>query len=431
MRLRNSLWTLVASCAALSAVLAAASPHAALAAPGIQYGLHDDAWLRDGPGAFEDRLAKLDELGVEVVRYNLRWDRIATQRPAVATSDDDPAYAWTDDDTVVNGLRAHGIAVVLGLVGTPAWANGRRATNIAPTNARTIGGFAAAAAAHYPWVKRWLVWNEPNQRRWLIPTTPAVYVTRLLNPAYAALHSRIPGVRVGGGVTAPRGATGGVSPIAWLRGMRAAHARLDAYAHNPYPLNPKRESPRAGGCGHCETISMATLGRLVTEVSRSFGGARIWLTEYGYQTNPPDRLLGVSPALQARYVGEAAYQAYRTPRVDMLIQFLYRDEPDLARFQSGLVRLSGAPKPALSAFQLPLAEVSRRGARTTLWGELRAPDAVGTYRIQRFSGGSWRNAGPARPAARGAFFLYTADLPRGTRVRLAAGGLTSPPLVVT
>jgi hypothetical protein len=425
------LGRLLIACAALAAAIVAACPQTALAAPGIRYGLHDDAWLRDGPGTLEERLAKLDELGVEIVRYNLRWDRIARQRPATPESDDDPAYAWTDDDAVVDGLRAHGIEVVLGLVGTPAWANGGRAANVAPTSARTFGSFAAAAAAHYPWVKRWLVWNEPNQRRWLIPTTAAVYVTRLLNPAYAALHAGIAGAQVGGGVTAPRGATGGVSPIAWLRGMRGAHARLDAYAHNPYPLNPKRETPRTGGCGHCETISMATLGRLVLEVARSFGRARIWLTEYGYQTYPPDRLLGVSPGLQARYVGDAAYQAYRTPRVDMLIHFLYRDEPELARFQSGLVRLNGTAKPAFTAFQVPLAEVSRRGGRTTLWGQIRAPDAVGTYRIQRLTAGSWRDAGPPRPARRGGFFLYTASLPAGTRVRLAAGNLASPPLVVT
>jgi len=415
----------------LAAIVGAAPPDTALAAPGIRYGLHDDAWLRDGPGTLEDRLAKLDELGVEIVRYNLRWDTIATHRPSAATSDDDPAYRWEDDDAVVDGLRAHGIETLLGLVGTPAWANGGRASNVAPSSARTFGDFAAAAAAHYAWVKRWLVWNEPNQRRWLVPTTPAVYVKRLLNPAYASLHAQIAGVQVGGGVTAPRGATGGVSPVAWLRGMRAAHARLDAYAHNPYPLNPNRESPRAGGCGHCETISMATLGRLVTEVSRAFGGARIWLTEYGYQTNPPDRLLGVSPALQARYIGEGAYQSYRSPRVDLLIQFLYRDEPQIARFQSGLVRLNGTRKPAFAAFQLPLAEVSRRGDRTTLWGQIRAPGDVGTYRVQRFTGGSWRDAGPARPARRGGFFLFTATLPRGTRVRVVAGDVTTPPLIVT
>ncbi len=232
-------------------------------------------------------------------------------------------------------------------------------------------------------MKRWLVWNEPNQVRWLRPTKPSIYVTRLLNPAYAALHASISGVRVAGGVTAPRGATGGVSPVDWLRGMRAAHARLDAYAHNPYPLDPRRESPLTGGCATCRTLTMATLGHLLTEVQRSFGGARIWLTEYGYQTNPPDRQLGVSPGLQARYVGESAYQAARTPRVDMLIHFLVRDEPTLGRFQSGLETLTGRHKPSYAAFGLPLTQVARRGANVTLWGQLRAPAAGGTYRLEQ------------------------------------------------
>jgi hypothetical protein len=110
-------------------------------------------------------------------------------------------------------------------------------------------------------VKRWLIWNEPNQVRWLRPTSPAIYTTRLLNPAYAAIHAAIPGAQVGGGVTAPRGSTGGVSPIAWIAGMHAAHARLDAYAHNPYPLDPKLETPLTGACGHCDTLTMATAAR--------------------------------------------------------------------------------------------------------------------------------------------------------------------------
>ena len=104
-------------------------------------------------------------------------------------------------------------------------------------------------------MKRWLVWNEPNQRRWLRPTTPSTYVTKLLNPAYAAIHGRARGAKVGGGVTAPRGSNGGVSPVAWIRGMAASKARLDAYAHNPYPLRPL-ETPSTGGCDHCETITM-------------------------------------------------------------------------------------------------------------------------------------------------------------------------------
>ena len=53
--------------------------------------------------------------------------------------------------------------------------------------------------------------------------------------------------RVAGGVTAPRGNTGGVSPVQWIRGMGAAKARLDAYAHHPYPLRPRVESAVLAG----------------------------------------------------------------------------------------------------------------------------------------------------------------------------------------
>ena len=278
-------------------------------------------------------------------------------------------------------------------------------------------------------MRQWLIWNEPNQARWLRPTSPAVYTTRLLNPAYAAIHAAIPGAEVAGGGTAPRGATGGVSPVAWLTGMRAAHARLDAYAHNPYPLDPKRETPFVGGCTHCTTITMATIGRLVTLVSRNFPRARIWLSEYGYQTNPPDRLLGVSPALQARYEAEGAYVAWRAPRVELLIHFLYRDEPSIARFQSGLVTLAGKTKPSYQAFELPFAQVSRSGTRTSFWGQLRARGTGATARIERRVGAEWRTLGTAKAGA-DRVFRYTATLPRGSQVRVRAGSLVGATITV-
>jgi hypothetical protein len=212
--------------------------------------------------------------------------------------------------------------------------------------------------------------------------------------------------------------------------MFAAHARLDAYAHNPYPLDPKSETPLSGGCSHCTTITMATLNRLVSLVARDFPRARIWLTEYGYQTNPPDRILGVSPALQARYEAEAAYVAYRTPRVDMLIHFLYRDEPTLARFQSGLVTIRNADKPSFDAFQLPLAESGRSGTRTSLWGQLRAPEAGPTASLERLSGSTWKRFATVHGGSSG-FFRFTGTLPRGTVVRVHAGNLVGAPLAIT
>jgi hypothetical protein len=383
----------------------------------VQFGIQDDAWLAYGPGSLDERLDRLDELGVSIVRYTLRWDEIARTQPANPRSHLDPAYRWGTADAILRGLRARRIDALVTLYGTPRWANGGRSPNWAPSGS-AISGFAYAAARRYSWVRRWLVWNEPNQRLHLRPTSPAVYVRSVLNPAYAALKAANRRALVGGGVTAPRGAAGGVSPLDWIRGMGAARARLDAYAHNPYPLNPRSETPWRGGCARCETITMATLERLLAEVKRAFGGKRIWLTEYGYQTNPPDSFLGVSRELQARYLAEAALRVYRAPYVDMLIQFLVRDEPVAARWQSGLMGTDGVAKPAYRAFMLPLAQAARSGGRTLLWGQVRPRSGAQTYRLQQFRGGRWAwVGGNARTNGQG-FFQRWVTAARGSRFRL-------------
>jgi hypothetical protein len=405
------------------------APRAA-AATDVKYGLTDDAWLLNGSDTLESRLARLDALGVRVVRFTLHWDQIAASEPASPADPSDPAYDWTADDAVLAGLHAHGMDVVLQLVGTPGWANGGLAANYAPTSATSFRAFASAAARKYPWVRRWLIWNEPNQVRWLRPTAPAVYTSRLLNPAYAAIHAAIPSALVAGGGTAPRGSTGGVSPVAWLLGMHAAHARLDAYAHNPYPLDPKRETPLTSSCTACTTITMGTIGKLVALVAGNFPRARIWLTEYGYQTNPPDRVLGVSPALQARYVGEGAYAAYRAARVDLLIHFLYRDEPQLSRFQSGLVTRGYQVKPAFAAFEVPLAQTSRSGAHVSLWGQLRAPAAAKLpAQLEQKIASGWQPLASLRAGA-GGYVRWTGVLTRGAVVRLRAGVIAGAPLLI-
>jgi hypothetical protein len=77
---------------------------------------------------------------------------------------------------------------------------------------------------------------------------------------------------------------------------------------------------------------------------------RLWITEYGYQTSPPDRTFGVRYATQARYVHEAFAIARRTRRIDMLVWFLIRDETRLSGWQSGVVTARGRRKPAFRAF---------------------------------------------------------------------------------
>jgi hypothetical protein len=243
-------------------------------------------------------------------------------------------------------------------------------------------------------------------------------VTRLLNPTYRALKEADARNLVAGGVTSPRQTPSGLSPIAWIRGMRSAHARLDAYGANPYPVRPL-ETPSRGGCWRCAEFTMATLPKLIAEVKRDFGSrTRIWLTEYGYNSKPPSRWLGVSNTLQALFIGEAALRAYLAPRVDLLIHFLVRDEPNGARWTSGVLTSRGRTKPSFSAYALPLAQVSRRGTRTTLWGQVRPRAGVQTYRLQQLGSGRWRWVGGVRSTTPAGYLRRVVTAGRGAKLRL-------------
>ena len=399
------------SLALLVPVGASASTHA-------QYGVQDDAWLLYGPEPPAQRIQILQRLGVDVVRLTLRWDTVAQSIPDDARDPDDPAYDWDLYDPILQRLRAAHIPVLISLWGTPRWANDGQEPNHLPSDATSLASFAYAASQKYPWIARWTIWNEPNVRLFLIPNSPRLYVTRLLNPAYRALKSANPRNLVAGGVSSPRKTPSGVSPIAWIRGMRAAHALLDAYAQNPYPVRPG-ETPSSGGCWRCTEITMATLPKLIAEVKRDFGTrTRIWLTEYGYNSKPPSRWLGVSNALQARFVAEAALRAYLAPRVDLLIHFLVRDEPNARRWTSGFYTSRGKIKPSFAAYALPFAEVSRRGTRTTVWGQVRPRVGAQPYRLQQLRGRRWQWVGRTQLTTRTGFLRRTITAARGSRLRI-------------
>jgi hypothetical protein len=398
-------------------VLVIACPGAADASSSVRFGIQDDAWLAFGPGTLDSRLKTLDQLGVKLVRYTIRWDEVAPTRPDQPKWSGDPAYRWGSSDAVLKALRAHGIDVVLELRFTPGWANGDTGRNGIPTDGDDFANFATAVQNRFPWVRDWLIWNEPNKPLFLKPLSAEQYVKRILNPAYTALHAANKSVRVAGGITGPRAGPGGVSPIDWIHQMKAAGAKLDVYAHNPYPEQPQKETPTSGACKKCPSITMASLEKLQVEVQRAWPGKHMWLTEYGYQTNPPDKKLGVSYALQAKYIGEAALRVYRAARVDMLIHFIVRDEPNLDAWQSGFMTTSGKKKPSYDAYRFPLTVASRKGTRTTLWGQIRPGSGKRSYRLEVFSG-RWRPLGGTAKTNTGGYFTRTVTVPKKARVRV-------------
>ena len=188
----------------------------------------------------------------------------------------------------------------------PAWANGGNKPNWMPEKGADYANFVVAVHDRYPWVRDWLIWNEPNKAPFAHPVDPKLYVQRLLNPAYAALHSVDRSRARRGRRHRPTGGRERHVADRVPPRMRAAGAKLDAYAHNPYPERPQSESPTSGGCGRCATITMATLKKLLRLTQQAWPGKHIWLTEYAYQTNPPDRLSGCRMRRRRGHIGESA-----------------------------------------------------------------------------------------------------------------------------
>ncbi|NUR74882.1 MAG: hypothetical protein HOQ28_01180 [Thermoleophilia bacterium] len=337
------------------------------------------------------------QLHVQEVRLNLYWGGrygVAKSRPARATNPADPAYDWELYDRTVNYAAQDGVHVLFSIYGTPAWANGGRGANVAPTRATDLRNFAFAAARRYgglypgsdgrvlPAVRDWLAWNEPNNPLFLVPqyrkTTQgwaiqsAADYAKICNAVYNGVHATLaPNERVGCGVTAPRGnnnpnsARPSVSPLAFIRAAKKAGLKtFDAWAHHPYYAGPSDQpttKPVTAKGAPATAVTLGNISDLIREVTRFYGNKRIWITEYGYQTSPPDRLFGVSWAKQAAYLTQAFALARRNPRIDMMLWFLLKDEPSLGGWQSGLLTYGGRRKPAYNAFMRMAAAASPAG----------------------------------------------------------------------
>jgi hypothetical protein len=378
----------LAAAAALLATAAAVPPApAARSTPASRFlltGIFDDAHILGGDPSTVFPL--LGDLHAQMIRVTLWWGGalgVASTRPANAADPADPAYDWKLYDRVVRDAAERGIKVMFTILGTPSWASGSAAWNRAPRDARDLQAFAAAAARRYdgsfrpggaaalPRVRYWTAWNEPNNPVFLRPqyvrsgdawvVQSARDYARICNAVVAGLKSdTVSKPLVACGVTAPRGNNragaerASVSPLVFLRAMRAAGARgFDAYAHHPYygfRSETPSTRPSSPNGGPPTAVTMGNLSTLVGEVTRLYGPLRIWITEYGYQTNPPDTAFGVTLANQAAYLKQAYRLARANPRVDVFLWFLLQDEVPLGRWQSGLITAGGARKPAFAAF---------------------------------------------------------------------------------
>ena len=295
-----------------------------------------------------------------------------------------------------------------------------------------------------PRVDYWSIWNEPDQAGWLTPqwlpdshqpggwveVAPRLY-RDLLDAAWGALAATghgsdtiLIGETASKGLNI-RGLTRSIKALHFIRQLyclddsyrplqgSAAAARgcpasaadssrfvsdhpglfaATGWAHHPYELtfapNVAPNDP--------DFVTIANLGRLTAALQRIFKAYSVnrpplplYLTEFGYQSNPPSPL-GVSLAQQAAYLNESEFIAYTNPQVRTLSQFLLNDDTQVkgndlvarlgATFQTGLRFHDGRDKPALAAYRLPIflpAQRIARGHTARIWGFVReAPRGV-------------------------------------------------------
>jgi hypothetical protein len=355
----------------------------------------------------------------------------------------DPLYRWGALDRVVNSAVGHGLKVMLSVT-TPAplWATGRtrrpnRAWRPSPTE---FGLYAGAVARRYrDVVDHYGISNEPNQGGWLQPqsdrtglVSPHLY-RALVRAAYPRIKAEDPtSVALIGNLASSgsraRGRRAPIRPLAFLRAMACVDRRYrptrrgrcrgfrpvpaDAVGHHPYqffsPPGGHSRNRDDAGIGDGRRL-LRVIDRLVRRGRIAPSGSRrlpVFYTEFGYQTSPPDPFAGISLRRQSRYLQQAAYVAWRTPRVRGLNQFRLTDGPIRGRglsafreFQSGLLFSNRRPKPSFRSFPHPFVISGSR-----FWGQVR-PGGSHTVAIQRRGGrrGAFRTVRRVRTDAAGYF----------------------------
>ena len=334
------------------------------------------------------------DLGLTAVRVTVPWEPGETELRAT-------------DTAVLERLvtAAAGLRVVVGVTGAP------RAAPIDEAGRAAYCAYVRDLLERFPTINDVVVWNEANLSYFWQPqfnpdgssAAPAAYEA-LLSRCWDLLHGFRAGVNLIT-TTSPRGKDdpGAVavlshSPGNFIAKLAAAYRAsgrslpvFDTVGHNPFGTS-SAESPRQSHLWPGQ-ISQGDLDRLLRSLADSFRGTgqpvpgrcvgtpprcvEIWYLEAGYQTLPgaaqralytgrendaaaiPDTASPTAPAgavTQASQLVEGIRLAYCQPYVGAFFNFLLWDEPDLARWQSGVLWVDGTPKASFEPLRSVVAE---------------------------------------------------------------------------
>ena len=425
---RNLSSLRVLACALLVLGAALIAPQAAGAASTQLSLLQDDRELLGGTGEDPaEAMAEIRNLGVDIIRTNVVYHKVyrtpRDRRKPGGFDASDPSsskYDWAPTDRLVQLAQQNGMQVFMTITGP-----GPYFSSASPSRCRSLpctykpkpsefAAFAAAVVKRYRGkVAYYSIWNEPNiDKNWLAPRFERTRYGRV--DAAGALYRKlfIAGYKAVAKYDGARrnkvmfGEVAAIaSPLPLLRAalcldpngrpftgrLRALHGcsgrvsrlNIGGIAVHPYnqggyggPLTPTNRKvalplaymPRL----HRRMDGAARRGRIAR-------GKGIWVTEFGFQTRPPDPL-GVSPQAQARYINEADRLFFADRRVKSVAQYELTDVPERNQFNTGLrfVRSRGGQeKPSYAAYRVPIVVTRRSAGSVEVYGQARPARLVG------------------------------------------------------
>jgi hypothetical protein len=434
--------------------------------------MDDDLLVYRDDATRDAAMSRMKQLGVDYVRVTVLWSVVAEgarstkarrRRFDPRNPSRYPIRNWDRYDRLVRAARTLGLGVYFNVTPPgPSWSRGKaprglrdvvkRAWKPKPSEfAKFVEAVGRRFSGRYkdendggqaiPRVAFWSLLNEPNQGGWL---SPQYEHARMRSPAMARelfLRARAALDRTGHGrdtilfgETAPLGSslrnqTSPIRPKRFYRELlcqsrrsfrcnlfeKYGPIRATGVAHHPYTKNVsplvKDRNP--------DSITMANasaLGDLIDSLARRTKnvkrGLPVYMTEFGFETNPPDPFSGVPVEQQAEWNQLGDFLAYANPRIAAITQFLLRDvapvksarrgtKPYWFTYQSGLFYNDDKAKPSATGYFFPFLASAAGADAANVWGQLRfRPNALpagaqDTVQIQHAPGASeqWTDVG--------------------------------------
>jgi hypothetical protein len=397
--------------------------------------LQDDRLFGD-PGRQLAAIEEADSLGVDTIHTVVVWDTLAPKNTAKkkpagfngADLGDYDAEKWDRFDDLVREANKRGIDILMSPSGpVPTWASTCKKPGkpkVCEPNAKEYQAFFTAVVKRYngrtrdenqgneilPKVDRFSVWNEPNLKGWLQPTSKNVMLYRDL--FYAAQTGLAKGgqrraqlllgevaplngslrfyqqlfcIDAAGKALQSRAATkAGCKP-----GRRIKQLKATGVAHHPYARGGAPPFKRVGR----DDITLREIAKLENVLNQGAKAKaikrnlKIYLTEFGISTRPPAKKFGVPLSMQAKELNHSEFVSYDNKRISSFAQFQLLDDTNIDNFQTGLKFEDGKEKSGYTAFRMPI-YVTPSGNQVRVWGGVR-PGAGQPVDIQTGSGSSF------------------------------------------